>query len=122
MWKLIAGNAQQSMLVLEDLHDTRKTYRIQTRHMNTYNGKIHYNNNSREILELDTDDADEKWNNDVKINYSDITRIWEYVGSGGGKRINYSTKKSKNRRHASRRRRTTKKHSGRIKHSRRRRA
>ena len=112
MWKQLA-NAR-------DITDPHKTYKIKTRN-ETYIGKLTYNHYSSNFLEFETNDND-KLNNNIIIKYSDIVSIWEYVGSGGGKRINYSTKKSKNRRHASRRRRTTKKHSGRIKHSRRRRA
>ena len=111
MWKQLA-NAR-------DINDPHKTYKIKTRNGEIYEGTLTYNHYSSKFLEFETNDND-KLNNDIIIKYSDIVSIWEYVGSGGGKRINYSTKKSKNRRHASRRRRTSKKHSGTKKHRRRR--
>lgn len=77
-------------------------YKIRTTN-GTYIGKMYGNNMG--YLEFDGDDGY------VDIQYNDITHIWK-DGNSGGKRINYSTKKSKNRRHTSRRRRMTKKHSG----------
>lgn len=104
-----------------EINDPHKIYTIKTKNGKIYKGKMTGNHYTQKILEFETDDND-KLNNDIIINYSDIVSILEDDGSEGGKRINYSTKKSKNRRHASRRRRTAKKNSGGTKHSRRRRA
>jgi len=95
-----------------------KNYIITLINNKKYEGKINRNNPDTKIIEIKSDDDV----GEMRIPYDHISTIKHASYSGGGKRINYSTKKSKNRRHASRRRRTTKKHSGRIKHSRRRRA
>ena len=113
MWKPLA-NARE-------INDPHKTYKIKIRNGEIYEGKMTCNHNSSKFLEFEID-GDDKLNNDIIIQYFNIVDIWEDDGSGGGKRINYSKKKSKNIRHTSRRRRMTKKHSGRLKHSRRRRA
>lgn len=113
MGKLLAGNAQESMNIVRNLHNTHKTYTVETSDGETHTGKITINNTYRKKLEFETEGYY------VDIPYNTIIRITDN-DSYGGKRINYSTKKSKNRRHTSRRRRMTKKHSGTNKHRKRR--
>jgi hypothetical protein len=113
MGKLLAGNARDSMNIVRNLHNIHKTYTVETSDGETHTGKITINNTYRKKLEFETDGYY------VDIPYNTIISITD-EDSYGGKRINYSTKKSKNRRHASRRRRTSKKHSGTKKHRRRR--
>jgi hypothetical protein len=97
--------------------DTNKFYIITLNNNKKYRGKIYINHDRpKKIIEFQT----AGYVGEMRIPYDNISTIIQYNHLEGGKRINYSTKKSKNRRHTSRRRRTSKKHSGTKKHRRRR--